>query len=155
MFATLTLTDVVAVCGLGFGLAGFVLSVLNFWRDNPRVCVELYWDLSAKPGTHYEPNIRYGVVSVANVGRRPIYVSHAALKLPKGYGESHLILVEGIAGKKLQEGDEPARFKIDQNGMEKYAADWRKIRAQISDSTGKAYFSKRPAKSNIPSWARQ
>jgi len=149
-----SLTDIAELSGLGFGLAGFILGVLNFRRDNPRVVVELQWDLSVTPGTQYDSNKLWGVVRVANVGRRPIYISHAALKLPEGYGHSHLILMEGVAGRKLAEGDAPQVFMVSQDELEQYAAKWHDIRAQVSDSAGKVWYSQRFRRDLVPSWAR-
>ena len=42
----------------------------------------------------------WGVVYVTNVGSQPIYISHAALALPKGYEHSNLLLMEGVQAKK-------------------------------------------------------
>jgi len=100
----------------------------------------------------YDPQKNWGLVTVTNVGRRTIYISHAALKLPKGYQCTHLLLMEGIGGQALSEGGPPASYVITQGGLEKYKKDWYKIRAQVSDTAGKEYFS-RVDKSKRPSWA--
>ncbi len=111
--------------------------------------------MSVTEGTEYDHTKPWGVVSVTNVGRRPIYVSHTALKLPKGYDHSHLVLMEGVKGVKLTEGDPTKTFIVNQEGMEVYSKDWKKIIAQVNDSSGKAWkLSKRKNKKK-PSWAGQ
>lgn len=154
MASGITQSEVIALGGLCFGLAGFVLGVMNFRRDNPKVLVELSWDMSVTPGTAYDPNKKWGIVTISNVGRRPIFLSHVALRVPAKYGHNHLVLSEGIFGRKLQEGDEPARFMVSQDGLERYAPDWMSIRAQVSDSAGKVYRSSHWKPDQCPSWAK-
>jgi hypothetical protein len=61
------------------------------------------------------------MVVVANVGRRPIFVTAAVMQMPKGVGEhTHYLLGESIPGKKLSEGGPPAKFFISNEGMEQY-----------------------------------
>jgi hypothetical protein len=148
-------TEITALTGAFTGIAALVLSITNYLRDNPRVRVTLLWDMSITENPRYDRNKLWGLVSVANVGRRPIYVKIANLKLPKGNKNSHLILNEGIAGKSLAEGDAPAVFIASQDGMREYAKDWRKIRAAVYDSAGREYLSpKKTSKDAVPSWAK-
>ena len=42
-----------------------------------------------------------------------------------------------------------------EEGLEKYAKDWRKIIAQVSDSTGKVWKSKKLKRHEIPAWAHR
>ena len=148
------LSEAVSVIGLVAGVAGFVLGVLNYLRDKHNIVVSLQWDLAATPGSGYDANKPWGLITVTNVGRRASYVSHVALRLPKGYEHSHLLIMGGIAGKKLTEGDPSEVFVVDQAGMEQYARDWQKIVAQVSDSTGKVWSSKKLKSTAIPSWAK-
>lgn len=149
----MTFTETISVVGLVSGVAGFVLGVLNYLRDRHEVNVLLRWDLDVTPDSGYDATKKWGVITVTNVGRRSTYVSHVALKLPKGYDHSHLLIMGGIRGKKLTEGDPSEIFIVDQTGMEQYAKDWRKIIAQVSDSTGKVWYSKTPKSNETPSWA--
>lgn len=124
-------------------------------EGQPKIKVTLQWDMSVTDNPRYDRNKLWGIVTVANVGRRPIYVRMASLKLPKGHKNSHLVLNEGIAGKRLAEGDAPAMFIVSQDGLEEYAKDWRNIRAAIYDSAGQEYLSpQKPSKGNTPSWAK-
>lgn len=149
------ITQVTAFVGAFTGIAALVLSITNYLRDNPKVTVTLLWDMSVTDNPRYDRNKLWGMVSVANVGRRPIYVRIANLKLPKGHRNSHLVLSEGIEGKRLAEGDAPAIFMVNQDGMQEYAKDWRKIRAAIYDSAGRTYQSpKKTSKDSVPSWAK-
>jgi hypothetical protein len=148
------LTDVTALTGAIAGAAALALGVVNYLRDTPKIIVKLFWDRSVVNIPGCDPNKLYGLVLVSNVGRRPIYISHAALSLPNGYEETRLVLREGIRGNRLVEGDPPAEFMVSQDGLKEYAKDWRKIRAVVNDSVGKESKSKRPRKSDKPSWAK-
>lgn len=149
------LTQITALVGAFTGIAALVLSITNYLRDSPKLTVKLLWDMSITDNPGYDRNTFWGIVTVANVGRRPIHVRVANLRLPKGHAASHLVLSEGIAGKTLAEGAPPAIFIISQDGMQEYARDWRKIRAAIYDSAGREYLSPRtPRKDSVPSWAK-
>jgi len=155
MTALVGVTEITALTGAFTGIAALVLSITNYLRDSPKIKVALLWDMSVTDNPRYDRNKRWGLVTVANVGRRPIYVRIANLKLPKGYKKSHFVLSEGIAGSRLAEGDVPATFMVSQDGLEEYAKDWREIRAAIYDSAGREYLSPRkPRKDCVPSWAK-
>ena len=62
--------------------------------------------------------------------------------------------MESIKGIKLGEGDSPQTFIADQEGLEVYSKDWRKITAQVNDSTGKVWRSKKLKKNEKPSWVK-
>lgn len=151
----LTLTDITAFCGLVFGLTGFILGILNYRRDRANVTVNVIWDMAVTDNPVYDPKKEWGVLTVANIGRRPIYLSHASLHIPKGYGPEHLLLVDSVVGKKVAEGDSPLQFLIDQTALAKYAKDWRSIHGEIVDSTGRKWKSKTPRRRDKPpSWAK-
>ena len=111
--------------------------------------MRLQWDMAI---TGEPDDKRTGCITVTNTGRRAIFMSHVALRLPKGAEYSHFLIREGLSGKKLSEGDSPAVFPVDQEGLELYASEWKKVLAQVSDSTGKVWLSKKV--SVIPSWAK-
>lgn len=151
--APITLSEAVSVTALIFGLSGFVLSVMNYLRDRHRVVVSMQWDMAVTEGSGYDHTKKWGLIRVTNIGRRPTHVSHVALKLPKGYDHSHLVILDGVAGKKLSEGDPTEAYVVDQSGMETYGKDWKSVVAQVSDSTGKAWYSERLKSNQKPSWA--
>ena len=153
--ADLTLNDLATLVGLISGTVGAVLGVLNHLRNAYKVIVELQWDMDATNAADLDPNKKWGVIRVSNIGRRPAYVSHVALGLPKGYEDSHLILMEGLQGQKLEEGAPPLTYPVDQEGLEKYGRDWRDVRAQVSDATGKVWRSPKKRRESAPSWAKQ
>jgi hypothetical protein len=138
------LTGVVAILGVVFGIAGFVLGVLNYLRDRPKIKINLQWNLQTfGPGlSQNEPEC--GLITVTNTGRRPIYISHVCLILPKTYKSRVALLLDSVSGQKLSEGDQPARFIIRNDIQNKYTKDLKRIRAQVSDSTGQVYTSKYP-----------
>ena len=150
----MTLAEAVSVIGLVSGIAGFVLGMLNYFRDRHKVAVRLQWDLEITGDARYDPTKKWGAITVTNIGRRSTYVSHVAIRIPKGYDHSHLLILGGIQGKKLTEGDPAEVFVVEQDGMERYAKDWRNIFAQVSDSTGREWVSKRPLAKEVPSWAK-
>ena len=149
------ITDITALTGALVGVTALVLSVINYLRDSPKVRVTLLWDMRVTDSRRYDTTKLWGMVTVANVGRRPIYIRVANLKLPKGYKHSHLVLSEGITGQRLAEGDPPAIFTVKQDGLDQYAKDWRKIRAAVYDTAGREYLSPRkPSKKIPPSWVK-
>ena len=160
MKINITITDINAVLGILFGLSALILAIINYRRDNPRVIVNLAWDMSMIEvgGGPQDTNKLHGAITVTNTGRRPIYLSHVSLKLPN---KEYLLLKEGITGQKLSEGDPPRTFTVshDQiirkigNRLKKQPDMWKSIRAQVSDSAGKIYLSK-PVK-KCPEWAKQ
>jgi hypothetical protein len=95
-----------------------------------------------------------GLITVTNSGRRPVYISHVCLKLPRHYEKDTLLLVNSVEGRKLSEGDPSARFIVPHRGLDTYSKDWQKIRAQVSDSTGRVYFSRR-RKMETPKWVKE
>lgn len=154
----MTITDVTALLGLVAGVTGTVLGVLNFLRDRAAVEVSLQWDMSVTPGTEYDVNKKWGVITVANIGRRPIFVSHVAIRLPKKAaikgGYSHLVIPSSITGKTLTEGSPAERYVLTQDGLEEYAAHWRGLVAQVSDTRGREWKSKKLRRDQRPSWAK-
>lgn len=155
----MTVTDLIAILGLISGVAGTVLGVLNFLRDRAAVEVSLQWDMAVTPSTGLDARKLWAVITVTNVGRRPIFVSHAAIRLPKravkAGGYSHLVANDGVVGKTLTEGAPSERYVITQDGMQEHAAYWRDMVAQVSDSTGRVWKSRRLRKDRIPSWAQK
>jgi hypothetical protein len=151
-------TLITAICGVIFGFGGLLLSILNYFRDRPKLVVTLQWDMAVTDNPTYDPQKPWGLVRVTNIGRRPVYLGIVALKLPKdfktekGFEHSHLVLSQSIGGKKLAEGDPPAGFIVNQDDLAKYSQVWRKIRAIAEDSTGKTYESKKVSKR--PSWVK-
>ncbi len=145
----MTLSEFTALLGLIFGLIGTAIGVFNYLRDRGKLVVRLQWDMAISG----EPDDkRVGCITVTNTGRRAIFMSHVALRLPKGGELSHFLIRAGLNGQKLSEGDPPAVFPVDQEGMEVYAHEWQEVLAQVSDSTGKEWLSKKVLV--IPSWAK-
>lgn len=150
----LTVSDVAALVGMVLGTAGFVMALMNYLRDKPRVKVLLQWDMRVTDNLRYDSRKRWGLLRITNVGRRPIFISVAALKLPDGFIHSDLVLTESIGGRKLSEGDAPAVFVLSQDGLEKYKSVWRDVRGYVEDSAYGKYLAQKVDKSKIPSWAR-
>ncbi len=140
-----------SLIGVVAGTAGLVLGILNYLRDRPQVVVSLVWDMEplGAAAAVLDPAEGWGVLTVTNLGRRPIFVSHASLHIP---GETkYLVLHEGLEGVKLLESDPPKRYVVRQQTMpERYSTKWRSLRGCVVDNTGKHWHSK-PMKVP-PSW---
>jgi hypothetical protein len=144
-----TLSNLAAITGMGLGTAGFVMSWMNYLRDRPQVRVSLQWDM-----TNSQTRETMGLVRIANVGRRPVFISIVTLELPKGFKNTHLVLLDSVQGTKLSEGDKPLGLVVNYEGLQQYANQWRQLRAYVEDSAGKKYRSKQLPASPIPSWAK-
>ena len=168
MSKTALTTLVISVVGGLIGTVGLTLSILNYLRDRSGVRVSLQWDMSITPtlfASQYDHRKPWGLIRVTNIGRRPIYISAAALEyFPSSYeriaysllrrlprNDFCAIIDESIGGKKLSEGDPPQVFVVTQEGMERHSGYWLRVRAFVEDSAGKKYFS-RPV-DRCPSWA--
>jgi len=149
----ITLNDFTTITSLVIGSFALTLGALNYFRDKAKIIVELSWDMTATENDEYDSNKLWGVIYVTNIGRRPIYISHAALSLPKGYKDTHLLIMGGIKGKKLTEADPTEIFIVDQSGLEVYAKDWIEIVAQVSDTSGRVWKSNKSKNTKKPSWA--
>ena len=145
----MTTSELTGLLGLIFGLIGTIIGVFNYLRDKGQLVVRLQWDMAV---TGEPEEKRVACITVINTGRRAIFMSHVALRLPKGSENSHLLIRDGLKGQKLSEGDPPQVFIVDQEGLEQYARKWKRVRAQVSDSTGKEWISKKVA--SPPSWAK-
>ena len=159
MTTTITITDVNAVLGIIFGLSGLFLGLFSYLRDKPKVKVHLQWGMQIHGDPNRDSEKEIGIVTVANVGRRPIYLSHVALKLPRNFSWRYMVLCEGITGNRLAEGDPPKTFTVDHDEIITKLGEefnncpnvWKKIRAQVSDSAGKHYYSGKIKEE--PSWS--
>jgi hypothetical protein len=152
--ANVSMNDLATLFGLVFGVSALVLGVLNYLRDKSRLSVSLRWDMKIIDNPQYDEEKSWGVVTVTNIGRRAVYVDNVGLILPKKYGHD-ILLIDSLGERKLGEGDPPLTTFANQAAMEKYAKDWRRIRAVVVDSTGKTWHSKRLKREKVPSWARK
>ena len=146
------LSDTASLLAIILGTTGTVLGILNYNRDKAKIKVTLQWDMKILNNPKYDEYKSWGIITATNTGRRPIYISHASIKLPRGFDEGYLLVAEAISGKKLSEGDPPETFILTQEGMEKYSHVWKKLRAIVIDSTGKEYYSKKVSNQKAPSW---
>lgn len=116
---------VTGIIGTATGLSGLTLSILNYWRDRPNIQINLLWDMESFGDITkiYDTNKLWGVVSITNIGRRPIFFSHVHLKIS---GQTEILIInEGLDGEKLQEGDPPKYYPINQEGLDAFAKQWK------------------------------
>jgi hypothetical protein len=149
----MTLTELASILGMIFGTGGLVIGILNYLRDKPKVMVRLSWGNRIANSPVHDDSKLWGLVTVTNSGRRPIYITSVSISLPKEFSGSQLLLLDSIEGRKLGEGDAPATFLLDQGNLtSEYVPHWKKMCAVVYDSSGKKYFSD-PVKEQ-PSWAK-
>ena len=155
----MTLSELASIFAIIFGTVGMVLGYLSYFRDRAKITVTLQWDMNVSDNPKYDSNKNWGLVTVTNIGRRPIFISKVALVLPKGIRllKKYVwveLLLDSVKGTKLLEGDPPYLNIFDQAGLEEYSKTWTKINAEVMDSAGKIYKAKRIDKNKIPSWAK-
>jgi len=148
------INDIGTIAAIIVGTGGLGFSISNFLRDAPKVILDLRWDMSPFNLPGFDDDESVGVITVTNTGRRTIYVSHVAIELPRGGEDKYLLIGEGIKGEKLEEGAPPLFYPVKQEGLDKYARHWKKMRAQVTDSTGKVWKSPKQNVSKPPSWAK-
>jgi hypothetical protein len=149
----MALMELASILGMVFGTGGIVLGILNYLRDKPYVRVRLACGYQITNSTEYDKNKLYGLVTVTNSGRRPIYITSVSITFAKQFKNRRLLILESIKGQKLGEGDAPATFLLDEDNLtNEYAPHWREMRAVVYDSSGKKYFSHRVKEE--PSWVK-
>jgi hypothetical protein len=60
---------------------------------------------------------------------------------------------KGDQGTKPSEGDAPSTFVVTYEKLSRFSKAWREVRAYAEDSARRKYFSKKPPRSPVPSWA--
>lgn len=150
----MNLSELASLFGIIFGLVGATLGSLSYFRDKSRIVVMLQWDMKALNIPRYDSNKYWGLVTITNIGRRPVYITAASLKLPKKYNAGLVLFDNSTGTSKLGEGDPPIHYIIDQESLQDYSKDWKKIRAQVYISTGKKFLSKKVSVEKIPSWVK-
>ena len=71
----------IAFVGAVLGVIGTTLGVISYRRDAPCVQVKLLWDMTAIDNDAKKHG-EFGIVEIANVGRRSIFLSHASITCP-------------------------------------------------------------------------
>jgi hypothetical protein len=175
------ITTVTAIIGAVLGTTGFILSLLNFRRDNPQV--EPAFKGALTGGSNHPGEWVH--LWIANIGRRPVHILNVGFKMPwfpRVYHElngkkqriTHLILngdrlipatvplrqpvdhmVFGGKGAEtwpLREGDRPLQFVLPQRAFAPYRAAWNGMKAFACDSGGKMHIGQGPL-GRQPDWA--
>lgn len=158
------ITLVTSICGVVFGFGGLLLSILNYFRDRASAIVTLQWDFRVLDSGNCPTEEPMGVVSIANNGRRPLYIKLVYLKIPKhslaqteiqSLSDNALILRKTLQGQKLGEGDPEIVITIGTTVTDwmsqRLASCWEGIYAVATDNCGRQYRSKVPKAK--PSWA--
>lgn len=112
----------VSAMALAISLLSFLVSYFNFRRDTSRLCVVLNVGWKVSSGPVYDPKKEYINVQVLNIGRRPEFVNMVSVAFPDG---STGLVVDGLLNqKKVGEGDAPANFLVERDGMKAFKQQW-------------------------------
>lgn len=138
------LTYITAIIGVILGSGSLALGIFNYLRDRPKIRIHLQWNMQMVGASFSQNEPECGLITVTNTGRRPVYISHVCLILPKTYKNRLLLLADSVPGRKLSEGDEPTSFIVRHDIQSEYAKDLKRIQARVSDSAGQIYISQYP-----------
>jgi hypothetical protein len=152
------LTTIAAIAGLVFGFTGFVLGILNYRRDRPKLIVRLSWTTSILVD-HARRQVQLGRIYITNAGRRPVYITAAGVE---EYYSTYTMIrrrnLKKTSGRRLAEGDPPIILVVPNSpemadSFIERAAVWREIRAFVEDSTGRRYRSSKVWLWDKPRWS--
>ena len=130
---------VIAILGAITGSAGLALGIANFLRDRSKVRVSLFGGRRVLNAPEYDPEKTYFAVLVANVGRRPIYLTNVSLWLP---GKPWAVLHDGLRNPDtFLEGGAPKHYLVEEVLFKDLTNRWAGIRAVVWDAAGKKYVS--------------
>jgi hypothetical protein len=121
--------------GLLVGFAGLVLGLANLARDKGALRVELCETAIPVNLPQYPLHIDWGLVTVANSGRRPVYLVSVDLILDSG--ETAVLFTS--QSMQLTEGGEPSHNMFDKGDLHRRG--YRIICARARDSRGRRYYS--------------
>ena len=142
------ISDALSIVGGITGPLGFVIALLVYFRDRPRVSVSVTWDMIAVPRTTGYPE-RFASVAVVNLGRRPAYISHVTA-WQKGSRKA-MLLPATVPGQILAEGSPPYSTVVDEKPFKDDGVSWWLLRFSVSGAGGKYYYS--PWLERPPKWA--
>ena len=151
MFTTIT-----AIVGVLLGISSFILALLNYRRDRPKLLVSLRWDAITVCDQEGR-QATYGQIYLTNSGRRPIYVTAAGIEYdpPNASWYRRTQLQGKVRGRKLAEGDPPLSLVVNATEpgvdlLNDRCCYWREFRAFAEDSNGQRYYSEKTTQR--PSW---
>lgn len=144
---TVDIKDWASLGGLVLGAAGFTTSLLAFFRDRARIRVTLTFNMEPLEPTPADADSLWSVVSVSNIGRRPMFVSHIGLSTASWRRwrttRTTLVVWDGLQGRKLEEGAGPWVVPCRQGkALAEYGPGAKRLRAFVTDSAGRCYWSR-------------
>lgn len=150
--------DFAALVGMITGVSGFTLSIINYRREEPKLNVGLQWNCFSHTDNSIDKTHYVTKVTVANSGKRSVYITNVSIIVPKKYGANYtkITLSKRVTGVKLGEGEAPELYELDQNNFQnwletklnKFPEMQKDLIAVVTDSTGKEYKSA-PCKDKI------
>jgi hypothetical protein len=144
------LLDALALIGGITGPLGFVIALLVFYRDRSRIVVSVTWDMIVLPAESGKRG-SFAYVTVANLGRRPAYVSHISAR--QSGSAKVILLTSSVPGKVLAEGSAPYSATIEEQVLKDNDVSWWLLRFSASTPSGELHYS--PWLETPPKWASE
>jgi hypothetical protein len=135
-----TASEFAAIVGAVTGPMGLVIALFSFFRDRSRLWVTAKVDWRVKNSTNYDPNEKYVVVTVSNIGRRPEHVSLVVAALPSG--PSYMFSDTFFNPNETAEGSQPRQYLAKQTTIVDFDALWPGFFVVVRTSSGRQYRSK-------------
>ena len=116
------MTDLQPLAWIGAitGPLGVFLGCMAFVRDAPRLKVDVVWDnqpvFVRDDGVAFQSAAILFKISIANIGRRPIYVSHLHIGSLVNPNEAY-VFTQHLSGTVLTEGSKPYEVLTSQSDL--------------------------------------
>src|SRR5262249_15048610 len=98
------------------------VSIINSLLDRAKIWVTVSPNMGTMDVPGYDPDKTYVAIKVVNVGRRPVYISQISGLVPDG--RQFLVTAVYHNPQKINAGDPPAHFLLDQSYLHKFRAMW-------------------------------
>jgi len=110
-------------------------SGLNIWRDRPRIKISLKKNMKIYPADIGEEDKEFLVIDIANVGRRPITITHVGFE-ETGEDAGAILVADSVkhGSREIQEGKSTS-YLVNQSQMKLE----RLKNIIVFDATGKKY----------------
>lgn len=138
----MTIKDFGLILGWLISAVLALLKILEYRRDKASIKVTVRGNYGIIP-----EDTRYGsgnkiVITVANRGRRPVTLTHAALLMPRNSKTHYLVSVDALSRTvKLGEGESHTYLLNEDEAKKKYNLTPDKYVACVIDATGRHYWS--------------
>lgn len=129
----------IAIYGAVLSTLSAIVHIFNYRRDRANIKITVKGNMSVHPHDTFYGDKTYVLVTVANRGRRPVTITHCAIKVPtKPYtewllGDSFLKPGELLEGKSQS-------YMLAEGQIKKYDLVDKDLVAYVIDATGRCYW---------------